>query len=180
MADETSLVFRGRVWRFGDSISTDVIMPGMLYSRMLAPEEIAKSCMQANRPGWAEQVRQGDIIVARRNFGCGCSRPAARVLKALGITVVVADSLSRLYFRNSVNVGFPVLICAGVYDAFHEGDTSEVNAETAEVKNISQGTAIQGDVLSPDSPPYQILKAGGLDPFLKEEVARMKKSQGAS
>ena len=98
MVDETSLVFRGRVWRFGDSISTDVIMPGMLYSRLLAPEEIAKSCMQANRPGWAEQVQPGDIIVAKRNFGCGSSRPAARVLKALGITVVVADSMSRLFF----------------------------------------------------------------------------------
>ena len=180
MADEMSLVFQGRVWKFGDSISTDLMLPGMLYSRMLASEEIAKSCMQANRPGWAELVQPGDIIVARRNFGCGSSRPAARVLKALGITVVVADSMSRLFFRNSVNVGFPVLICAGVYDAFDEGDTAEVNAETGEVKNITLGTAIQGDVLSPDSPPYQILKAGGLDPFLKEEVARMKASQGAS
>ncbi len=180
MADGMSLVFQGRVWKFGDNISTDLIMPGMLYSRLLASDEIAKSCMQANRPEWAEQVRSGDIIVAGRNFGCGSSRPAARVLQALGITVVVANSMSRLFFRNSVNVGFPVLICAGAYDAFDEGDSAEVNAETGEVKNITKRTVIYGDVLSSDSPPYQILKAGGLDPFLKEEVARMKALHGAS
>jgi len=180
MAESTSLISQAKVWKFGNDISTDLIMPGMFRSQMLSVDEMTKYLMHSNRPGWAGHVEAGDIIVAGRNFGCGSSRPAPRMLKRLGISMVVAESMSRLFFRNSVNVGFPVLICAGVFDAFDEGDTAEVDAETGEVTNITQGTTIQGDVLSPDSPPYQILKAGGLDPFLKEEVARMKASQGTS
>ncbi|MBI2165285.1 MAG: 3-isopropylmalate dehydratase small subunit [Chloroflexi bacterium] len=175
MAEKLGLRFQGRVWKFGDNISTDLMMPGHLYSRMLPWEEIAKHSMAANRPGWAEQVRRGDIIIARRNFGCGSSRPAPRILKALGITVVVAESMSRLFFRNAVNVGFPVLICAGAYDAFEEGDVAEVDAETGQVRNLTRGTAFQGEALAPDTPPYEILKAGGLDTYLKDVIARMKK-----
>ena len=177
MTDSGPLIFEGRVWKFGDNISTDLMMPGMAYARMLESSEIAKSCMQANRPGWAEQVSPGDIIVARRNFGCGSSRPASRVLRSLGVTVVVANSMSRLFFRNSVNLGFPVVICSGVFDAFDEGDVAYVNAETGSIRNVTKDTELQGDTLSHDSPPYQILKAGGLDPFLKDEIARMKDSQ---
>ena len=180
MTEEMTLLFQGRVWKFGDNISTDLMLPGMLYTRMMGFEEIAKSCMQANRPGWAEQVKPGDIIVAGRNFGCGSSRPAPRILQALGITVVVAETMSRLFFRNSVNVGFPVLICGSVHDAFEEGDIAEVNAETGAVKNVTRDTVLQGEPLSPDTPPYQILKAGGLDPLLKRVVAEMQASQGAS
>ncbi|MFQ5849703.1 MAG: 3-isopropylmalate dehydratase [Candidatus Binatia bacterium] len=178
MGEGESLLFKGKVWRFGDNISTDLIMPGLVYSKMASDQEIAKYCMYANRPGWAGQVGLGDIVVARRNFGCGSSRPAPRMLKTLGISVVVAESMSRLFFRNSVNVGFPVLICPRVHDAFEEGDLAEVNAETGEVKNLTRGTVLMGEALSSSTPPYQILRAGGLEPLLREVVAKLKGGAG--
>ena len=174
MTDAVSFMFEGRVWKFGDSISTDLMLPGQAHSRVMSEQEKARHCMSANRPGWAEQVEAGDIIVAGKNFGCGSSRPAPRMLKTLGISVVVAETMSRLFFRNAVNVGFPVLICRGVDETFEEGDVGQVNVETGEVKNLTRGTALQGEALSPDTPPFQILRAGGLEPLLKEVVAKMK------
>ena len=170
------MLYTGRVWKFGDKISTDLMMPGfaVLAKPGISEEEAAKSCMLANRPGWAEQVQKGDIIVAGKNFGCGSSRPAPRMLRALGISVAVADSTSRLFFRNSIHLGFPVLICEGVSKVFDEGDTAEVNVETGEIKNLTKGTKIQGEALPKDSPPYEILRAGGLDPFLKDVLERKK------
>ena len=168
--------YQGRVWKFGDKVSTDLMMPGskVLARPGISDQEAAKFCMWANRPGWAEQVQRGDIVVAGANWGCGSSRPAARLLKALGIAVVVADSMSRLFFRNAVNIGFPVLICPGVSQAFEEGETADVDLETGEVRNLTRGTSLRGEALPPDSPPFQILKAGGLDPFLEEAVKRMR------
>ena len=151
------------------------MMPGsaVLARPGLSDEEAARFTMMAIRPGWSDQVESGDIIVAGKNFGCGSSRPAQRLLLTLGITVVVADSVSRLFFRNCIHSGFPVLICPGVSRTFDEGDTAEVNIETGDVRNLSKGSALQGEALSKDSPPYQILMAGGLDPFLREVVRKM-------
>lgn len=172
MSQGELLLFQGKVWKFADNISTDLMMPGLVYSKMLTDHEIAGYCMVANRPGWAAQVGRGDIVVARRNFGCGSSRPAPRVLKTLGISVVLAESMSRLFFRNAVNVGLPALICPRIYDAFEERELAEVNAETGEIKNLSRGTVLHGEALSPETPPWQILKAGGLEPLLREVLAK--------
>ncbi len=168
--------YTGKVWKFGDKISTDLMMPGfaVLTKPGISDEEASKFCMMANRPGWAQQVQKGDILVGGRNFGCGSSRPAQRMFKALGIPVVVADSTSRLFFRNSIHTGYPVLICPGVSDAFEEGDTAEVDLETGEVKNLTKGTSLKGEALPKGSPPDEILKAGGLEPFLKEVLEKMK------
>ncbi len=165
------MIFEGEVWKFGDSISTDLMMPGsdVLARPEISDEEAAKYCMQANRPGWAAQVRKGDIVIGGRNWGCGSSRSAARLFKALGISVVVADSMSRLFFRNAVNIGLPVLICSGVSEAFKEGDQARVNMETGEITNLSKESNLQGEALPADSPPMQILKAGGLDAFMRQE-----------
>lgn len=168
--------FQGKVWKFGDNISTDLMMPG---SRVLArpgisDKEAAQFCMEANRPGWAQQVKPGDIIVAGRNFGCGSSRPAARMLKALDIACVVADSTSRLFFRNSIHIGFPVLICPGVSKAFDEGDIAEVDVESGRIRNLTKGVELQAEPLPKDSPPYQILMAGGLDNYLKARLSQGK------
>ena len=169
--------YKGKVWKFGDKLSTDLMMPGtkILAKPGISDQEASRFAMEANRPGWAEQVQPGDIIVAGSNFGCGSSRPAARMLKALGISVVVADSMSRLFFRNSVNVGFPVLICPGVSAAFEEGDAADVDLETGKVQNLTRGTSLHGEALAPDSPPFQILAAGGLETLLKQTVAEMQK-----
>lgn len=165
------MIFEGRVWKFGDSISTDLMMPGseILARPGISDEEAASYCMQANRPGWSAQVQKGDIIITGRNWGCGSSRPAARLFKALGISVIVADSMSRLFFRNAVNIGMPVLICGRVSQAFQEGDQARVNLETGEVVNLTKGIKLQGEALPLDSPPMQILKAGGLDAFMRQE-----------
>ncbi len=170
------MIFEGKVWKFGDSINTDLMMPGteVLARPGLSDVEVARYCMSANRPGWASQVGKGDIIIAGRNWGCGSSRPAARLFKTLGISIIVADSMSRLFFRNAVNIGMPVLICEGVSEAFDEGDLAKVNLATGEVTNLTKGITLKGEALPADSPPAQILKAGGLDAFMQQELAQSK------
>ncbi|MFC2006168.1 3-isopropylmalate dehydratase [Chloroflexota bacterium] len=165
------MIFEGKVWKFGDTISTDLMMPGseVLARPGISDEEAALHCMRANRPNWAKQVQKGDIVVAGRNWGCGSSRPAARLFKALGISAIVADSMSRLFFRNAVNIGLPVLICRRVSEVFEEGHQARVNIQTGEVSNLSQGTRLQGEALPADSPPMQILMAGGLLSFMCQE-----------
>ncbi len=167
------MIFEGKVWKFGDNINTDLMMPGsqVLSQPGISDKEAARYCMSANRPGWAEQVKEGDIIIAGRNWGCGSSRPAARLLKALGIGVIVGDSMSRLFFRNAVNIGLPVLICDGCSKAFEEGDKARVDLETGEVTNSTKGKTLKGEALPADSPPAQILRAGGLKNLVQKELA---------
>ena len=169
------MIYTGKVWKFGNNISTDLMMPGaaVLAKPGIEDTEAAKFCMVANRPGWAKQVQPGDIIVAGSNFGCGSSRPAPRLLRALGISVVVANSVARLFFRNSIHLGFPILICPNVNETFEEGDTAEINVQTGTVKNLTNSLLLQGEALPKDSPPYQILEAGGLTPFLEAVVRKM-------
>jgi 3-isopropylmalate/(R)-2-methylmalate dehydratase small subunit len=167
------VIFEGKVWQFGHNISTDLMMPGsdVLARPGISEDAAARYCMHANRPEWAAQVQKGDIVVAGRNWGCGSSRPAARLFKALGIGAMVADSMSRLFFRNAVNIGLPVLICNGVSDVFSEGDFARINMETGEVRNLTTGTRLQGEALPADSPPMQILRVGGLSPFMRQQLA---------
>ena len=174
--------YQGKVWKFGDNLSTDLMMPGskVLARPGISDQEASQFAMGTNRPGWAEQVQDGDIIVAGTNFGCGSSRPAGRLLKTLGISVVVADSMSRLFFRNAVHQGFAVLICPGVSDTFEEGNMADVDLETGQIVNTTTGVKLQGEALPQDSPPSQILRAGGLEPFLKETVAQMKADNNSS
>ena len=169
------MIFEGKIWKFGDNISTDLIMPGteVLAKPDLPEDEAARNyCMRANRPGWAARVQRGDILVAGHNFGCGSSRPAARLIKALGISIILADSMSRLFFRNAVNIGLPVLICDGVSELFEEGETARIDLESGEVNNLTKGTRLQGEALPAGSPPAEILGAGGLKPFMQRELTK--------
>jgi 3-isopropylmalate/(R)-2-methylmalate dehydratase small subunit len=162
----TDLVYAGRVWKFGDNISTDLMMPGESLFKAKTPQERALYCMQANRPGWSRQVRPGDILVAGKNFGCGSSRPATENLKSLGISCVVAESISRIFFRMSVNHGFPLLICPGATGLCEEGDQIRVDIGTGIVQNERTGASIEGEAMPPDSPPMEILQAGGMVQYL--------------
>ena len=165
------MIFEGIVCKFGDNISTDLMMPGgVMLESGKSDKERARHCMSACRPGWAQKLPEGRIIIAGRNWGCGSSRPAPRFFKALNISVIVADSMSRLFFRNAVNIGLPVLICKGVSEIFDEGNMAKINIETGEVTNLTKGMTLQGENLSPDSPPAQILKAGGLSAFMRQEL----------
>jgi len=164
-------LIKGRVWKFGDDISTDLMMPGFaVYTRPgITPQEAAKYCMYSNRPDWASQVQAGDILVAGENFGCGSGRPVARILIALGISLILAESVGRVFFRNSINLGLPVVTCKGVQAAFSEGDIAEVDLPSGEVINKTTGQILKTELLPPDSPPMQILRAGGLMALLEKE-----------
>ena len=156
---------KGKVWRFGDDINTDLMYPGFVKS--LTEEEQPKYCMNANRPGWAEQVEPGDILVAGRNFGCGSSRPAAKSLKSLGLSCVLSDSINGLFLRNAVNFGLPTLSFEGAAKMFEEGDTAEVDFRTGHVKNMKTGETRTARPLPEKL--IAIVESGGLVPLLKKE-----------
>lgn len=158
--------FRGKVWMFGDDINTDYMMPSFTPEG-LSMHERTKYCMQAVRPGWAEQVKPGDIIMGGRNFGCGSNRPAANILRLLGLGCLVADSINSLMLRNCVNFAFPALPCPGVSEIFREGDIADVNIETGIVKNVTTGKVLKTNPLPKEL--LDILEAGGLVPLLEKQ-----------
>ncbi|OGA22396.1 MAG: hypothetical protein A3I02_06660 [Betaproteobacteria bacterium RIFCSPLOWO2_02_FULL_67_26] len=161
-------VSKGKVWKFGDNISTDHIKPG--FTRGTTIKEQAQYCMRAIRPEFAQQVKPGDVIVGGRNFGCGSSRPAAQNFMALGIGCAVAESFSRLFFRSSINLGFPLLYCSGVSGAFDEGDVLEADFESGVVRNLTSGKVLQAEPLL--DVPMRILRAGGVVEILRKEYQK--------
>jgi 3-isopropylmalate/(R)-2-methylmalate dehydratase small subunit len=149
----------GRVWRFDDDISTDVLSPG---AYAIDPVEVRKlHALESVNPEFASGVRSGDVIVAGRNFGCGSSREtAAENLKVLGVACVAAESFSRLFLRNAIAVGLPVLVCAGVHGAFADGDDIEIDLASGGIRHVESGAELQGDSLPEEM--RQILAAGGI------------------
>ncbi|MEQ1773887.1 MAG: 3-isopropylmalate dehydratase [Burkholderiales bacterium] len=157
--------FKARVWKVGDNINTDLILPNRAF--YLTPEEQVSYVFSANRPGWAEQVQKGDILIGGKNFGMGSSRPAARSLRNLGLSCLVAPYINGLFFRNAVNFAFPAIECAGVDEAFDEGDIAEVDVLAARVRNVSKGVELSARPL-PDQ-LLSIIAAGGIYPLLEKE-----------
>jgi 3-isopropylmalate/(R)-2-methylmalate dehydratase small subunit len=132
------MILRGRAHRFGDDINTDYIISSKYKAQTLRIEDAAKHLMEDIDPGFAERIAPGDIIVAGRNFGCGSSREAApRVIKAAGIAAVVASSFARIFFRNSINIGLPVLACDT--QDIGNGDEIEIDLAAGRVRNLSTG-----------------------------------------
>jgi 3-isopropylmalate/(R)-2-methylmalate dehydratase small subunit len=115
----------GRAWVFGDSIDTDAMYPG--FAMKLPIPEAAQHVFYDLRPGWTEQVRPGDIVVAGRNFGIGSSRPVAALMRQLGVTALVAEEFNSLFLRNSINNGLPALTVPGVRGLVQEGDQVTVH-----------------------------------------------------
>jgi 3-isopropylmalate/(R)-2-methylmalate dehydratase small subunit len=156
-----------RVWKFGDNINTDLILPILAF--YMTPQEQARYVFRANRPDWVAQVQPGDIIIGGKNFGMGSSRPAARSLKTLEIGCLIAHSINGLFYRNSVNWALPALECPEVQDAFDEGDIAEVDLETSFIKNLTTGKVVQGKPVPPQL--LAIVKAGGIYELLEREGA---------
>ena len=159
--------FTARVWKFGDNINTDLILPSP--ASMLPVAEQPRFVFQANRPGWVDDVRAGDILIAGKNFGMGSSRPAARSLRNLGLACVVAESLNGLFFRNCINYAVPGIACEGVSALFEEGDIAEVDFDASTVTNVSRAGSLRAKAV-----PEQLLgivKAGGIYPLLAHEGA---------
>lgn len=164
----------GKVWKFGDNINTDVILP--TAAMYLRAAEQAKQVFAANRPGWAAQVQSGDFVLAGRNFGTGSSRPAALAMNALGLKCLIADSINPLFLRNCVSFGLQAIECAGVSAAFEEGDVAEVSFEDATVTNTRTGQTLNG--LAVPAALLSLMRTGGIFPLLESE-GLIGPSQGA-
>lgn len=156
----------GKVWRFQENIDTDLIVPGQYLDASL--QEIAKHVLESIRPEFAREVSRGDIIIAGKNFGCGSSREnAASALKELGIGCVVAESFGRIFFRNSIAIGMPVLTCKDIIKHFFDGDSAMVQIDDVVIRNMSNNTTMTGDRLSDEM--IAILEKGGILEYLKEK-----------
>ena len=162
---EHDMKFTARVWKFGDNINTDLILPNVAF--YLTPQEQLRYVFRANRPGWVDEMKPGDILIGGKNFGMGSSRPAARNLKNLGLACLVAHSINGLFYRNAVNFAFPAMECEGVEALFDEGDTAEIDFESGAVKNVTSGKALTGRTIPPQL--LKIVDAGGIFPLLESE-----------
>lgn len=167
-------VFRGRAWVFGDNVDTDVITPADTTSFGLDdPEEhriLVENAFRAVRKNFHEQVMPGDILVAGRNFGLGSHRePANRALQLLGFSVVIAESIARLFFRNAVAIGQHTLQVPGVTQMVREGDELEVDLDGARVRNLSSGAEATFEPYSPLI--HDIIEQGGIIEVLKRRLA---------
>jgi len=161
------MILEGRVWKFGDDINTDLIIAGKYKFDTLNMSELAKHAFEAIRPDFAEKVKESDIRVAGRNFGCGSSREQApQVLKALGLKVIVAESFARIFFRNAINSGILALECEGISQAVKEGEILRVDLEKGVAENVNTGIVLRFKPL----PKFleEIFKEGGLVPYVKK------------
>ncbi len=151
---------RGRVWRFGDDVDTDAIIPAR-YLSTTNPQELAQHCMEDAAPAFAREVRPGDIILAGKNFGCGSSREHAPIaIKAAGVCCVVAGSFARIFYRNAFNVGLPILESPQAVQGSHQGDELEIDLDTGEIRNRTRRKTFASDPI----PPFmqELIRDGGL------------------
>jgi len=159
------LVIKGNVIKYGDNVDTDVIIPAR-YLNTSDPLELAKHCMEDLDQGFASKVKKGDIIVAGKNFGCGSSREHAPLaLKASGISCVIAKTFARIFYRNAINIGLPILECQEAVDDASEGDEISINLSDGKITNISKNKTYE-TVSIPDF-MQEIIQAGGLIEKLK-------------
>ncbi len=155
----------GRVWKFGDNINTDLMVPG--FALNMSTEQQLEHLFEANRPGWVSQVNKGEILVTGENFGTGSSRPGAQVLRRAGIAALVCESINGLFLRNAVNSGLYAMSCPGVLDLFEEGDVAVIDFAKGEVRNTRSGATVIGKALP--TMLLDILDAGGVVPLLRAE-----------
>jgi 3-isopropylmalate/(R)-2-methylmalate dehydratase small subunit len=159
----------GRVWKYEDNIDTDVIIPAR-YLNMSTPEELARHCLEDWDPRFAGAVQAGDVIVAGENFGCGSSREhAALAIKGAGVSCVVARSFARIFFRNAINVGLPILECPAAVDSLANGHVVEVDLESGQIHNLNTQQTFRAEPY----PPFMmaIIQAGGLVPHTRDRLA---------
>ncbi len=150
----------GRVFKYGDNVDTDVIIPAR-YLNSSDPKELATHCMEDIDKDFVNKVQQGDIIVADKNFGCGSSREHAPIaIKAAGVSCVIAETFARIFYRNSINIGLPILECPEAAAAIKDGDTVEVDFDSGVITDKTTGQSFKGQPF----PPFmqEIIAAGGL------------------
>lgn len=160
--------FQGTVWKYQDNIDTDVIIPAR-YLNTSDPKELAQHCMEDLDKNFALNVKQGDIIVAGENFGCGSSREHAPIsIKASGISCIIAKTFARIFYRNAINIGLPIFECPEAVTEINDKDQLDVDIETGKINNLTQNKTYQAK-------PYpeslrNLIKAGGLIEYTKQKV----------
>lgn len=157
----------GKVWRFGNDIDTDLIIPAR-YLNTSDPKELAKHCMEDADPGFAGKVAQGDIIVADKNFGCGSSREHAPIaIKAAGVSCVIAKSFARIFYRNAFNMGLPILECEDT-EMFKNGDRLSVDFDKGDIRHLERDQSYSTKPI----PRFMqaLLQSGGLMKYIAKRI----------
>jgi len=158
----------GKIFRFGDDINTDYIISSKNKSKILDPKELAQHIMEDIRPGFAKELHPGDLIVAGENFGCGSSRETApRVIKDIGISAVVAKSFARIFYRNCINIGLPVIICNT--DFLNEGQELTVDLDNGVIQVTGSNEKLS--FARYPAQMQEIFNAGGMLPWLRQRGA---------
>jgi len=161
---------KGKAFVYGDNISTDQIYPGQ-YLDLTDPELVVQHALQGVDPSFIKEAKPGDIVVATANFGCGSSREhAATTLKTAGVGAILADSFGRIFYRNAINLGIPLLICPGIGKVVKRGDTVSVDLTSGKVTDETTGATFQAQPLS--DYVMDILKNGGIKPMIKKEYGQ--------
>lgn len=159
---------KGKVWKFKDNINTDEIIPAR-YLNTFDEKELAKHCMEDADKNFPKKVKSGDIIVAGKNFGCGSSREHAPIcIKGAGISCVIAETFARIFYRNAINIGLPILESAEASANIKEGDTIEVDLDSGKIKNLTANKTYQATAF----PPFmqELINAGGLMEYVKKKI----------
>ena len=162
------MTIEGTVWKYGDNVDTDVIIPAR-YLNVSTPEELARHCMEDIDAEFAGAVQPGDIIVAGENFGCGSSREHAPLaIKGAGVACVIARSFARIFYRNSINVGLPILECPEAVEETEKGDRLTVDLEAGIITNLRTGRIYRTSPF----PAFimEIIQAGGLVPYTRKRL----------
>lgn len=156
----------GTVFKYGDNVDTDVIIPAR-YLNSSDPKELAGHCMEDIDKDFVKKVQSGDLIVADKNFGCGSSREHAPLaIKASGVSCVIAETFARIFYRNAINIGLPIIECPEASKGIENGDEVEVDFDSGVIRNITKGTQYQGQAF----PPFmqKIIEAEGLVNYINQ------------
>jgi 3-isopropylmalate/(R)-2-methylmalate dehydratase small subunit len=157
----------GTVFKYGDNVDTDVIIPAR-YLNSSDPKELASHCMEDIDKEFISRVKSGDIIVAAKNFGCGSSREHAPIaIKAAGVSIVIAETFARIFYRNAINIGLPIMECPDAAREIQPGDKVEVDLDSGVVTDVTLGKTWKGQAF----PPFMqnIISAGGLIPYINSK-----------
>ncbi len=158
---------KGHVFKYGDNVDTDVIIPAR-YLNSSDPAELATHCMEDIDKEFVGKVNKGDIIVAAKNFGCGSSREHAPIaIKAAGVSCVIAETFARIFYRNAINIGLPIVECPEAAAAIEAGDEVEVNFDSGVITDVTKGTTYQGQAF----PEFmqKIIAAEGLVNYINQK-----------
>lgn len=160
---------KGKVFKYGDNVDTDVIIPAR-YLAIADPRELAEHCMEDIDRDFVKKVQPGNIMVAGKNFGCGSSREHAPIaIKASGIQLVIADSFARIFYRNSIDIGLPIIECPAAAKAIRDGDEVAVHLDTGVIEDRTTGERFTAAPF----PPFiqKIIAVGGIENFVREKIA---------